>query len=81
MYKIIGYEQIKTREGNEFTKVHVAQKIASNKNEQGYKPFPVQYIEAGLKSFPVDVYCTITIDIRNDGKCVITSLSVIDDIN
>lgn len=80
MYKIIGYEHIKTREGNEFTKVHVVQKIGTTENTQGYKPFPVQYVESGLKTFSVDVPCNINLDIRNDGKLIITSLTVIDDI-
>lgn len=75
MYRIIGYEHIKSREGNEFTKVYITQK-----SQLGHKPFPVPYVQSGKHDFPVDVACNISIDIKQDGKFCITSLEVLDDI-
>lgn len=69
MYSILGFEHIKSKEGQVFTKVYIVQHIS---DEKGFKPFPINLMVSGeVKSYVPGLRCTPILDQSAEGKLYI----------
>lgn len=76
MYTITGYEHIKSKEGQVFTKVYIAQTISE---EKGFKPFPINFMVSGeVKTYVPGLECIPVLDQNADGKLYISSLNTVE---
>lgn len=75
MYSIMGYECIKSKEGQVFTKVYIAQYIS---DEKGHKPLPKPFMISGEnKSYVPGSPCRIILDADREGNLMISGCEVI----
>lgn len=75
MYVITGYEHIKSKEAQVFTKVYISQHIS---DEKGSKPFPINYMVSGQTTeFVPGTPCNVVLDSNADGKLFISSLTLL----
>ena len=71
MYIITGYEHIKSKDGQVFTKVYIAQNISA---EKGSKPFPISYMVAGEQKYDPGTSCNVVLDSKQDGTLYISGI-------
>ena len=77
MYTITGYEHIKSKEGQVFTKVYIAQPIS---DEKGFKPFPINFMVSGeVRDYVPGSTCDVVLDAKTDGQLFISGIRLSDD--
>ncbi len=74
MYIITGYEKIKSKDGQVFTKVYIAQNISA---DNGSKPFPIPYMVAGEQMYVPGTPCNVVLDSKQDGSLYISGIQEI----
>lgn len=72
MYSILGYEHIKSKDGQVFTKVYISQCISA---KNGVKPFPISYMVAGQIDFTPGASINVVLDSKQDGSLFISGIS------
>lgn len=72
MYSILGYEHIKSKDGQIFTKVYISQSIGP---KNGVKPFPISYMVAGQVDFVPGNSVNVVLDSKQDGSLFISGIT------
>lgn len=71
MYSVLGYEHIKSKDSQVFTKVYISQNINAQK---GSKPFPISYMVAGEVDFTPGSQIEVVLDQKQDGSLFISGI-------
>lgn len=77
MYTITGYEHIKSKDGQVFTKVYIAQTISVT---NGMKPFPIPFMISGESlTYQPGLQCNVVLDSKQDGTLYISGVNLVED--
>lgn len=78
MYIITGFEHIKSKEGQVFTKVYISQHISAT---NGTKPFPIPFMISGESlTYQPGLECHVVLDSKADGTLYISGVTLLESL-